>query len=126
LFVVATSAALIVALLQGLSPADRRFTGDVPAADSVRIVRSARSAQASFESFRRARLPMGYGFSGPCDIRIGRYCYWRGDGDDDDQPPPEPVPVRERREALIRLLDSATSALDGDAWLAGQHVRYLV
>lgn len=126
MFVVATPAALVVALLQAFSPTDRRFSGDVPAADSVRIVRSARSAQASFESFRRARLPMGYGFSGPCDIRIGRYCYWRGDGDDDDQPPPEPVPVRERREALIRLLDSATSVLDGDAWLAGQHVRYLV
>jgi len=96
------------------------------AADSVRAVRNARSAQASFEAFRRARLPRGVArTSGACDVTIGRYCYWRGD-DDDEAPPPEPAEVRARRDAFIRLLDSASDALPGDPWLAGQRVRYLV
>lgn len=126
MFVIATRAALALALLQGYLPADQRVAGgDLAPADSVRVLRGARAAQSSFESFRRSRLPIGDHFSGPCDVRIGRYCYWRGDGDDDKDPPPEPAPVRERRDQLIRLLDSATSLLNGDAWLAGQHVRYL-
>jgi hypothetical protein len=97
-----------------------------PPADSARMVREARSAQASFESFRRAQLPRGVGRpSGPCDFRIGRYCYWRGD-DDDEVPPTEPAAIRERRDVLVRLLDSASDALPGDPWLGGQRVRYLV
>jgi hypothetical protein len=125
-FVIATHAAFVVALSQALSFADQRGTGgDVSPADSARIVRGARAAQSSFESFRRSRLPIGDRFSGPCDVRIGRYCYWRGDGDDEKDPPPEPPAVRERREQLIALLDSATATIGGDAWLAGQHVRYL-
>jgi len=125
-FVIATRAVLALALAQGYSPAEQRVAGgDVAPADSVRVLRGARAAQSSFESFRRSRLPIGDHFSGPCDVRIGRYCYWRGDGEDDKDPPPEPAPVRERRDQLIRLLDSATSLLSGDAWLAGQHVRYL-
>jgi len=125
-FVIATRAVLALALAQGYSPAEQRVAGgDVAPADSVRVLRGARAAQSSFESFRRSRLPIGDHFSGPCDVRIGRYCYWRGDGDDDKDPPPEPAPVRERRDQLIRLLDSATTVLSGDAWLAGQHVRYL-
>ncbi|HET8830597.1 MAG TPA: hypothetical protein VFN86_00890, partial [Casimicrobiaceae bacterium] len=125
-FVITTRVAFVIALLQGVSSADQHVAGgDVSPADSVRIVRGARSAQASFESFRRNRLPIGENFSGPCDVRIGRYCYWRGDGDDDRDPPPEPTQVRERRDALIRVLDSATEMLRGDTWLAGQHVRYL-
>jgi hypothetical protein len=126
-FIVATRAALgTVALLQGFSLADQHVgSRDLAPADSVRIVRGARSAQSSFESFRRSRLPVGDRFSGPCDVRIGRYCYWRGDGDDDKDPPPEPEAVRERRDQLIRMLDTATATLGGDPWLAGQRVRYL-
>ena len=126
MFFIATRAAFAVALLQGLSPGDQHVAGGgVSPADSARIVRGAHSAQSAFESFRRSRLPVGDRFSGPCDVRIGRYCYWRGDGDDDKDPPPEPAAVRERRDQLIRLLDTATATLGGDAWLAGQHVRYL-
>ena len=100
----------------------------VDTADSVHIVRAAHAAQISFEAFRRAHLPPGESFSGPCDVTVGRYCYWRGDADiDDDRPPPPERPeVRERRASLVRQLDSATSALPGDVWLAGQRVRYLV
>src|SRR5690348_11091221 len=70
-----------------------------PAADSAGILRRARSAQSSFESFRRMRLPRGDRLSGPCDVRIGRYCYWRGDedGEEDKDPPAEAPAVRERR-----------------------------
>jgi hypothetical protein len=95
-------------------------------ADSVRLVRAAHEAQFSFEAYRRAHLPPGDTFSGPCDVTVGRYCYWRGDGSDDRPPPPERPEVQQRRAALIRQLDSASAALPGDAWLAGQEVRYLV
>ncbi len=53
-------------------------------ADSSRLRRAAESAQRSFESFRRSRFPMSVGDGGgPCDVRIGRYCYWRGDDADE-------------------------------------------
>ncbi|HEY4131773.1 MAG TPA: hypothetical protein VGM50_14235 [Gemmatimonadaceae bacterium] len=119
----------VVLALQG--PAARQLTGQaghgVSRADSIRIVRDVRSAQASFELFRRSHLPLRAGGGSTCDIRIGRYCYWRGDDDgEDDTPPKEEAAVGRRRDELIRKLDTATSTLTGDAWLAGQHVRYLV
>jgi hypothetical protein len=98
----------------------------VSAPDSARIVRHVRSEQSAFESFRRTHLPIGYRSSDPCEIRVGRYCYWRGDEQDDKPPPPEERSIIERRTALIRTLDSASHALRGDAWIAGQTVRYLV
>ena len=107
----------------GLAGGQRRDS--VSRADSVRLSRTVRSAQASFELFRRTRLQIGYSRSGPCDATIGRYCYWRGD-DDDKPPPPEPVAIRQRRLELISLLDSAARAVRGDGWIAGQRVRYLV
>jgi hypothetical protein len=119
-------AALIMALLQGYSRQHAPLVEPVPAADSQRIVRRARSAQIEFEAFRRARLPLGFRSSEPCEIRVGRYCYWRGDEGDEKPPPPELPAIRERRDALIRMLDSASGALPGDGWIAGQVVRYLV
>jgi len=114
-----------VAMLQQLAPAARQQPSIGPA-DSVRIVRSARSAQSSFENFRRLRLPVGERRYGECDVIIGRYCYWRGDDEDDDRQPPEAPAIRSRRVELIRLLDSASQQLPGDSWIAGQRVRYLV
>src|SRR4051794_35693650 len=90
------------------------------------MVRRVRSEQTAFEAFRRSHLPIGYRSSDPCEVRIGRYCYWRGDESDDKPPPPEQPGVRQRRDALLQLLDSASSAIQGDGWLAGQIVRYLV
>ena len=98
----------------------------VSAADSARIVRHVRSEQTAFESFRRTRLPLGYRSSDPCEIRVGRYCYWRGDEQDDKPPPPEEKSIVDRRNALIHTLDSASRTLRGDSWIAGQTVRYLV
>jgi hypothetical protein len=113
------------AVLQ-LSPGSAPRSGaQISPPDSARLVRSARSAQWSFEAFRRQHLPIGYGFSGPCDIRIGRYCYWRGDEDEEHQPE-EPAEIVRRRDELLRALDSVSTELPGDAWVAGQRVRYLV
>lgn len=122
-------AALLIALLQGSNAYTRQRTPlaePIPAADSQRIVRRARSAQTEFEAFRRMRLPIGYRSSDPCEMHIGRYCYWRGDEFDDKPAPPEQPAIRERRAWLIRMLDSASGVLPGDAWIAGQVVRYLV
>ena len=123
---VAIRALLGVALAQSWSAHGPAGPGVSPA-DSVHVVRNLQSAQRSFESFRRMRLPVRERTWGACDVRVGRYCYWRGDDDDDDDPMPEEVPaIRARREALIRALDSAATLLEGDAWIAGQLVRYLV
>jgi hypothetical protein len=121
-----TSFVLVVyTVLQGAavrnSVADQRAT----APDSARLVQSARSAQLSFEAYRRQHLPVGYGYSGPCDVRIGRYCYWRGD-DDEERQPEETRDIVLRRDELLRVLDSVSRELRGDPWVAGQLVRYLV
>jgi hypothetical protein len=95
--------------------------------DSTKTIKYVRSAQASFEAFRRSRLPYGEsGYGRECDVRVGRYCYWREEEPDDDaKPEPELPIVLDRRVALIRLLDSAAQVLPGDSWIAGQRVRYL-
>lgn len=95
------------------------------AADSVRQLRIARGAQSAFEAFRRARLPRGESHAGVCDVRIGRYCYWRGE-DDDEKEPPEAEIVAARRRGLIDVLEASAELLPGDWWIAGQWVRYLV
>ncbi len=124
--VIVGRAMLTAALAQSFgSPQGASIRRSTPA-DSAHIVRAARSAQLSFEAYRRSHLPRGDGFSGPCDVRIGRYCYWRDDDGPDEQAPPEAPGVRERRAELIAQLDSASDALPGDEWLAGQRVRYLV
>jgi hypothetical protein len=97
----------------------------IPTADSVVLFRSALNAQRAFESFRRARLPLGNGGSNPCDVRIGRYCYWRGDETETEEPT-EKEEIAVRRKQLLSLLDSASRLLPGDSWIAGQRVRYLV
>ena len=99
-----------------------------PSVDSGKTVKYVRSAQASFESFRRSRLPYGEsGYGRDCDVRVGRWCYWREEEPDDDNgPEPEPAAVRDRRNELIRVLDSVARVLPGDQWIAGQRIRYLV
>ena len=99
----------------------------VSRADSSRLRRSAESAQRSFESFRRSRFPVRAGDGGgSCDVRVGRYCYWRGDDADEAPAPEDPPDVKKRRDALIAQLDSTSERLSGDAWVAGQLVRYFV
>lgn len=95
--------------------------------DSVEARERAQEAQARFERIRRLHLPWtwrpGYG---PCDERIGRFCFWHeGDGDP-WEPPPEDPEVAEVRAELLSELARAAEEIPGDGWVVGQRVRYLV
>ncbi|HEU4457214.1 MAG TPA: hypothetical protein VFR81_29360 [Longimicrobium sp.] len=99
-------------------------------ADSARVLRGARQAQAAFERLRFRHLPWsssGGGGGGRCDEHIGRFCIWH---EDEETPPwkapPEPGPVKTGRDRLLAGLAEAADASPGDAWVAGQRVRYLV
>ena len=93
--------------------------------DSAALLRHARRAQGEFERIRALQLPVEPGSpNGECDERIGRFCYWHDASP--DSLPAEPRAVGRGRERLLRVLDSATRAIPGDDWLAGQQVRYLV
>lgn len=87
----------------------------------------AQTAQDEFERFRRGNLPLYKGkvFSGrSCPEPVGlNWCYWY---DEEYQMPAELPVVVERRERLIRLLDSLGTAHPGDNWISGQQVRYLI
>jgi hypothetical protein len=126
-FFFAPRVALAATLLQVAAPAGPAARGGPRSGspDSGRLLGDAHASQRSFESFRRLRLPVQERGSGPCDVRVGRYCYWRGD-DDEEQPPAEDGRIRERRDELIRTLTEAARAAPGDRWVSGQLVRYLV
>lgn len=92
-------------------------------ADSITDRRRAIQAQDRFERVRRQNLPSLSGHN-PCDVRIGRYCYWYTG--QEPPPPPEPPRTVAARLALVRTLDSLAGRRPGDEWIAGQHVRYLM
>jgi hypothetical protein len=96
----------------------------VSAADSMRDLRVARSAQASFERARRYSLPEGGGSFGRCDVQLGRYCWWY-----DETPPnlpPESEQITRRRLDLIATLDALGARHPGDDWIAGMRVHYRI
>ncbi|HSU14943.1 hypothetical protein [Longimicrobium sp.] len=98
-------------------------------ADSARVLRDARRAQAAFERVRFQHLPWtseNTGSGGSCDEIIGRFCLTHNDTEEDWTPPPEHPSVRAERDSLIAALDEAAAASPGDAWVAGQRVRYRV
>ncbi|MGH7530246.1 MAG: hypothetical protein ACREMN_07665 [Gemmatimonadales bacterium] len=96
--------------------------------DSATVLRRARDAQSRFEFTRRQNLPFGGSGSHPCDAYIGRFCYWHEPPDDRPPAPPpeEPEAIRRARARLLAALDSVAAVLPGDAWIAGQRVRYLL
>lgn len=102
--------------------------GPMPAPDSVAVLKSAKRAQAEFETTRRYSLPeRAGGWSGVCGERIGRVCYWYEGGDDDaDKAPEEPSRIRHARSSLLAALDGAAATIPGDEWIVGQRVRYLL
>lgn len=109
------------------SPAAPAQRSPDPRADSIRALRSARHAQASFERLRFRHLPWAWGGgSGPCEERIGRFCLWHSDGGSEWTPPPEAEAVQRGRDELIERLDTAALRAPGDEWIAGQRVRYLL
>ncbi len=98
-----------------------------PPPDSQAILSSLRGAQRRFEWIRRQHLPRVLGsVGGRCDVRVGRFCYWDDDEDPPWRPRPEAEDVTRERSAFLERLDSAAAILPGDAWIAGQRVRYLV
>ncbi len=126
----ALSALLLVAPYSSTARSQPR--ADVATApDSATVLAKARAAQADFERLRRRQLSRVLSSrSGPCDETVGRYCYW-DDADTSESTLPEPLPKEsprtvEARAALLAVLDSATTRLPGDDWLAGQQVRYLI
>lgn len=97
-----------------------------PARDSARTVRAARRAQEQFESFRRANLPFRPSAPrGPCDLQVGRLCYWHDDGYPAPEVP-EPERIAQSRERLLAALADAAGSAKGDEWIVGQRVRYLL
>lgn len=97
--------------------------------DSARVLRAARAAQAEFERVRYRNFPWTESYTGgggACDENVGRFCIWHDDTDRNWEPPPERDAVKRERAELIAALDSAAAASPGDAWIAGQRVRYLV
>jgi hypothetical protein len=117
---------LCVALLALQEPAARAQSSVLPvaASDSLDLLRRARRAQRNFERIRRANLPRDLnGGGGPCDERIGRFCYWYEPSV--EPPPPELEEVGRARERLLRALAAAGGRLPGDRWIIGQRVRYL-
>jgi hypothetical protein len=96
------------------------------ARDSASLLARSRSAQAGFERFRYVRLPRTHQSvgGGECHEIIGRFCFWFDP--EPNIPPPEAPAISERRRQLLDRLAAAGDALPGDAWIAGQRVRYLV
>jgi hypothetical protein len=94
------------------------------AADSLRDLRLARSAQSSFERARRYNLPEGGGSSGRCDVQLGRFCWWY-----DAEPPnlpPEAAQITRRRTELLSTLDALGERQPGDPWITGMRVHYRI
>jgi hypothetical protein len=103
-----------------------RSTRDATRLDSVHAVKSARRAQANFETIRRMNLPREAGIgSHRCDVRVGRWCIWNDESNDREPPPESPTIVR-ARSRLLGVLDTLGAAFPGDEWIASQQVRYLV
>lgn len=127
---------IVLALALPLAAADaaaQAFDGPttpeprVTAADSAQLLRAARSDQASFERFRRNRLPETWGGgSSRCDERIGRFCLTHGSGRGGWQVPPEHEDVVAARLTLVDGLNQVARLMPGDGWVAGQRVRYLM
>lgn len=83
-----------------------------------------RDAQRRFELYRRDHLPVAASGSGPCEVQVGRYCYWNSDFD--SPPPREPEGIGRERERLIEALRARHAEQPNDGWVSGQLVRYLV
>lgn len=120
-------AALIAAVPSalGAQPSVQSAGRALSAPDRESLRRAARRAQRGFESLRRANLPnLGPPPAHPCDIQVGRFCYWYDELS--PPPPPEPETIGRARNRLVATLDSLATLAPDDEWIAGQRVRYLV
>jgi hypothetical protein len=93
-------------------------------ADSLRDLKVARAAQASFERARRYTLPEGGGSTDRCDVHLGNIC-WRYD-QTPPRLPPEAKAVTRRRAELLAALDALGERRPGDEWITGMRVHYRI
>lgn len=113
---------LLVSAGAGAQPAR---PGTVTRSDSLRILRTAKSAQMQFEARRRFLAPRtNDGARGPCQT-IGRFCR-HPSGVQFAEIPDEPPGTAIARRKLLLALASASARLPGDGWIVGQLVRYLI
>lgn len=92
--------------------------------DSLRAIAEARDAQAHFERVRRHTAPFSADEQPPCDVQVGRMCYWNEQGNDGS--PREPRGVVTARLQLVARLDTLGRRSPNDDWILGQRVRYMV
>jgi hypothetical protein len=109
---------------QRLDPHPALHRGQLPVRDSLRYLAEAHRAQSAFERYRRANLPRRQPSDvKPCDVKIGRFCYWHNPG---DRPVEEPPKIIRARDQLIRTLGALNERSRADRWISGERVRYLV
>jgi hypothetical protein len=93
--------------------------------DSLSILREAHKAQTKFEHLRRHYIPAISGEDdGPCELEVGRMCYWQANNS--EKPVPEPRETTRARRSLISRLARLHALSPGDDWIEGQLVRYMV
>ena len=80
-------------------------------------------AQGDFEIFRFDHLP-GPTPYGSCTEHPRDDCYWTHA--EPPRAPDEPAVIRDRREQLLRILDTLAVKAPGDRWAVEQRIRYLV
>lgn len=95
-------------------------------ADSVKIVKRARSLQATFERRRRHMLPKFYSGTADRCLIVGRFCEWHPKFSDDYVVPAEGEEIVRARNEMLRAFAKASDAVPGDDWIVGQRVRYLL
>lgn len=127
-------AAVLALMLAGVMPGDAaaQEADRAPAAPMSprQLAAAADRAAYRYESrlYRLAPTTLGGRRSGPCDERIGRFCFWYGHPDDAPSPPPEPEPeeVTEARTVAVRAHRQwfAVDPSSGEA--AGALLRYLI
>lgn len=84
---------------------------------------AARAAQRTYERERlRTLFPYGGAAQPPCDVQLGRLCYWDNNGA--WRPPPDGPAAGRARRVLLAALARAATADPTDDWVAGQRVRY--
>ncbi len=110
-----------IAVWSGVGPAPSHARQAVPP-DSAALVAEAHGDQADYERDRLVLAPeAGSSADGPCDERIGRFCFtFRYGG----RPPPESPRVVHLRDRLLARLDSIGARIPGDDWVLGQRVWY--
>lgn len=109
-------------LLPAIEPTASQARG---ARDSAEVVADLRRGQRGLERLRMRHMRTVLARSGRCDEIVGRFCLWHEPDHVWEAPPEDPAFVEARARYVARLGEAA-DALPGDAWIAGQRVRYLL